>query len=191
MPSLTPALAYRLTPKDDPSGPTRQLRPSDKEQKSGPPRLKALSIRKKALRQQGPTLKPFVDLPPTLADTVCFAALEANEKRPNKPFTISSSAWPELRTEASWSAVVQGAMLFLVDLTTGDRPHLEAEAKTQDGRADLVLSLVDPALSPQGEFESNHLARALQSLGKLEGNAQLILDYPKVSLRLPIPAKSE
>ncbi len=188
MPSPSLAFAYDMSPNENQPDPFRPIASQGK--KSGPPRLKALSIRKKALRQLKPMPKPFLDLPPTLADTVCFAALEANEGRPNKPFTISSAEWPELRTEASWSAVVQGAMLFLVDLAVEDRPHLEVALKTEEGRTDLLLNLMNLTLPSEGEFESQKLAQALQSLGKLEGNAQLILDYPRVALRLPIPAHS-
>lgn len=188
MPSPNSVFAYDLSQKDD-SQTNSPVRSPEWEKSAAPPRLKALSIRRKALRQKTPAPKPFVDLPPTLADAVSFAALEANQERPNLQFTISSAEWPRLRTEPAWSSVVRGAMLFLVDLLVIDRPHLETSVKMEDGRADLVLSLVNRTPS-EAEFAPEQLARALQALGKLEGNAQLILDFPTVALRLPIPEAS-
>ena len=54
----------------------------------------------------------FSEGPPSLADTVCLATLEANQARPGRYLSVSSQAWPQVRIEQRWAEVLTAWLIF-------------------------------------------------------------------------------
>ena len=54
----------------------------------------------------------FSEGPPSLADTVCLATLEANQARPGRYLSVSSQAWPQVHIEQRWAEVLTAWLIF-------------------------------------------------------------------------------
>ena len=151
------ASSHSDSPSDDPDGPSRRRgRPKEnvgvrrrRLQQPDPssdsvPRLPRLSLRVKAIRAVKPSHRPFSDAPPTLADLVCLATLEANLVWPNQSFAISITELPFVRVDPQALFAIQAGLLYLVDRANQSVSHLEVIVTLADP-SQVVLELALPS----------------------------------------------
>ena len=154
------------------------------------PRLPRLNTRVTRLKQRKVKEGRFSEGPPSLADTVCLATLEANQARPGRYLSVSSQAWPEVRIEQRWAEVLTAWLVFLGDLVPEGEATLEARVtRVPEARGvELVLMMRHPLVPRQPEqIDCSPLAKALETMKELEGRAQLAVNYPEVCVTLHVP----
>ena len=156
------------------------------------PRLPKLNTRVIRLKQRQVKDRRFSEEPPSLADTICLATLEANEARPGRYIAVShgNAEWPKVRIEQRWEGVLTAWLIFLADLVIEGDAKLEAQAtRVPEARGvELLLRVRHPDVPRQPEnFDCVPLAKALATMKELEGTAQLAVEPPEVSVRLYIP----
>ncbi len=154
------------------------------------PRLPRLNSRVRRSKQRKVKECRFSEGPPSLADTVCLATLEANQARPQRYLSVSSHAWPEVRIEQRWAEVLTAWLIFLGDLVPEGEAKLEAKAtRVPEARGvELELRVRHPGVPRQPEqFDCSLLGKALDTMRELEGTAQLAVEYPEVCVTLQVP----
>ena len=172
------------------AGQSAEARPTAGVRQMNGPRLPRLNSRVARLKQRKVKECRFAEGPPSLADTVCLATLEANQARPGRYLSVSSQAWPEVRIEQRWAEVLTAWLVFLGDLVPEGEAKLEAKAtRVPEARGvELVLLVRHPGVPRQPEqFDCSPLAKALETMKELEGTAQLAVEYPEVIVTLHVP----
>ena len=166
----------------------RRRRLKDQEPAGAPvSRLQRLSLRAKAIRSAvKEPVRPFSEAPPTLADLVCLAILEANLARPAQHLTVSNIEWPSVRVDSHWASAIQACLLCLADLAGHHPFHVELSTSLpREGTIGVDFTLARPPLNP-GQDAGLH-PNTFVGIQRLNQDIRITVSEWAITLRLNIP----
>ena len=165
----------------------RRRRLKDQEPAGAPvSRLQRLSLRVKAIRSAAKEpVRPISEAPPTLADLVCLAILEAYLARPAQYLTVSNIEWPSVRVGSHWASAIQACLLCLADLAGHHPFHVELSTSLpREGTINVDFTLARPQSSPVQDASLH--PNAFLGLQSLNQDVQITVSDWAVTLRLTI-----